>query len=397
MNKKKLANILDNKQLKKIIAILSKHTKVYIVGGYVRDYINKQTRSCDIDLAVECLNDKIAQDFVKKTNMKILDNALKYNVLTVFGNGIEITITELRKDLDSDGRHAITAKASNLKEDASRRDFTINALYVDESGNLFDFFNGINDLQYSRVVFIGDPKKRIQEDYLRIIRFFRFSAYICPKISNDYDDIIQENAPNILANVSKERISNELNRLILGEFAESSFISMNKLGVISNIFSCSKFEKMPKFIFNMAKKIAEISLSPIAIVFIMQALNNQKINIAECGIVLRKNDKKFLQFMIDNGDFEKYTAEKLIIMIIKNKDHNFIRLIAEIYGRAGEVNDLMHTIDRMPLKPLDLINLSWVKKDKIREIMQRSILIWCKSSNADKSFLIKELESIYRD
>ena len=142
------------------------------VGGCVRKYLSNDEID-DIDIATILSSDDIKEKF-KDTNFKIVDTGIKHGTITLISETLKLELTTLRKDLETDGRHAEVEYIDNWQIDSERRDFTINAIYLDISGNIFDPQNGKTDLENKIVKFIGDPQKRIEEDYLRIIRFIRF-------------------------------------------------------------------------------------------------------------------------------------------------------------------------------------------------------------------------------
>ena len=148
-----------------------------MVGGSVRDLILKEKLNtnpdlvCDlpIHLIVQCLKDQ---------KIKVLDVGIKFGSVIAITKNNPIDITSMRKDIKSDGRHPEIEYTKNIFEDAARRDFTVNSIYCDLRGNLFDPNGGIRDLKKSKIVFIGKPKERIQEDFLRILRFFKIYTNI---------------------------------------------------------------------------------------------------------------------------------------------------------------------------------------------------------------------------
>ena len=149
-----------------------KEDQVRFVGGCVRKSISGDNID-DIDLATILKPDEIKKK-LNKENIKVIDTGISHGTVTAIINKKKFEITTLRKDLSTDGRHAEVTFTSDWKEDALRRDFTINAIYADIQGRIFDPLNGISDLQKGIVKFIGTPDERIQEDYLRILRYFRF-------------------------------------------------------------------------------------------------------------------------------------------------------------------------------------------------------------------------------
>jgi poly(A) polymerase len=186
---------------------------VRLVGGAVRDGLAGQPVT-DIDLATALSpTDVIAR--LEKTKIKVIPTGLAHGTVTAVLSSGPIEITTLRRDVATDGRHAVVAFTDDWQEDAARRDFTINALSADPfSGAVFDYFGGADDLAQGRVAFIGDPLQRIAEDHLRIMRFFRFHA----RYGRGAPDIDAIAACALRANdlmaLSRERISDELLKIL---------------------------------------------------------------------------------------------------------------------------------------------------------------------------------------
>ena len=178
-----LSNFYQNKDCQKILKILNNNNETSrIVGGYVRDYLrNIETK--DIDIATK-LNPNEVIELLSKEKIKTVPTGLSHGTVSAFINDQIFEITTLRKDSNHDGRHANIEFTEDWEEDASRRDFTINAIYMDYNGEIYDPFDGISDLNNGVVKFIGDPEKRIKEDYLRILRYYRFLTIYNSSIDN---------------------------------------------------------------------------------------------------------------------------------------------------------------------------------------------------------------------
>ena len=146
-----------------------------IVGGAVRNYMIGEEIS-DFDLSCRLSPEKIL-DILQKNQIKAIPTGIKFGTITAVIKNKCFEITTTRKDVKTDGRHAVVEYTTNFEVDAQRRDFTFNALYLDFDGNLYDYFNGLNDLKNGIVRFIGNAEDRIKEDYLRILRLFRFYCY----------------------------------------------------------------------------------------------------------------------------------------------------------------------------------------------------------------------------
>ena len=210
-------------ELKEIFKILEKDHQnsdevAMFVGGCVRNYLKNKDID-DIDLATILTPDQIKQKF-ENTKFKVVETGIGHGSVTLLGKNLKYEITTLRKDIKTDGRHAEVEFSTDWTEDSERRDFTINAIYLNKKGKFFDPQLGVKDLNNNIVKFIGDPEKRIQEDYLRILRFVRFSLTYGHQPENTTMRSIRLNIKGI-SKVSKERILIEANKILkLSNFIE---------------------------------------------------------------------------------------------------------------------------------------------------------------------------------
>ena len=188
----------------------SSNSEIRFVGGCVRKILNKENVD-DIDLATNLSPPQVCEA-LKNNNINFYESGIEHGTITAVIENYRFEITSLREDVKTDGRHAEVKFSTDWKKDASRRDFTINSIYSDIKGNLFDPFDGKDDLENGLIKFIGDPEQRIKEDYLRILRYLRFFL----KYSNQKHNplilkIIKKNLDGIL-NLSKERLLDELKK-----------------------------------------------------------------------------------------------------------------------------------------------------------------------------------------
>ena len=183
------------------------------VGGCVRDTLIG-TPVADVDLATRLLPDEVLRR-LRHARIKAVPTGLAHGTVTAVIRGKPVEVTTLRRDVSTDGRRATVAFTDDWREDAARRDFTINALSVDPgSGEIFDYFGGLEDLEARRVRFIGDALTRIAEDHLRILRFFRFHARFGQGAPDAEGlDACTRRANDLMA-LSRERIAGELLRLL---------------------------------------------------------------------------------------------------------------------------------------------------------------------------------------
>lgn len=216
--------------------------QIYAVGGCVRDTVLNRHVS-DVDLSTDALPDDVTKIIetlkFRREVWKAIPTGVEHGTITAvapFGGGA-FEITTFRKDAETDGRHATVAFSKNIEDDAMRRDFTINAFYADREGRVRDIVGGSVDLAARKVRFIGDPIARIQEDYLRILRFFRFTATLGTyKNGIDQDGLAAcAMLADGLKGISRERITAEITRLIADHDAAPVIGAMEQSGVLLQI------------------------------------------------------------------------------------------------------------------------------------------------------------------
>ena len=233
--KRYLFPFYKNKKLKFVFETLqqgfTKETVVArFVGGCVRKHLTNDIID-DIDIATTLNTHEIKERF-KNTNLRVIDTGIKHGTVTLISDQLKLELTTLRKDVKTDGRHAEVEYINDWQLDSERRDFTINAIYLDINGNYFDPQMGKADLKNNNVKFIGDPQKRIEEDYLRIIRFIRFKIMYNSKVEPIISDAIKLNL-NGIKKISKERILVELFKIL----DLKNFINLNENEYLKELFS----------------------------------------------------------------------------------------------------------------------------------------------------------------
>ncbi|MBQ8557488.1 MAG: CCA tRNA nucleotidyltransferase [Alphaproteobacteria bacterium] len=217
-----------------------------LVGGCVRDFLQHKSIH-DYDLATPLLPEQIIK-VLEKNNIRYYTAGLKHGTITAVINKKNYEITTLRTDVQTDGRHANVAFITDYRQDATRRDFTINALYMDNNGNLSDFFNGLTDLKNKQVKFIGMPEKRIEEDFLRILRYFRFIAYMGAKKPDKSALTACHKLKSGLKKISIERIRDEFLKILTAPFASETLFLMQKQAVLDEILPAYNLGLFHKFI-----------------------------------------------------------------------------------------------------------------------------------------------------
>lgn len=203
------------------------------VGGCVRNDLLRAPVG-DIDIATDAIPDRVIA-LATAAGLKCVPTGIQHGTITVIAGGKPHEVTTFRRDVETDGRHATVAFSSDMAEDAARRDFTMNALYAHPDGTVVDPIGGLPDLRRRHVRFVGDPATRIREDYLRILRFFRFHAwYGDPGAGVDAEGLAACAAGiDGLAGLSRERVGAEFRKLLAAPDPAPALASMAQTGVLA--------------------------------------------------------------------------------------------------------------------------------------------------------------------
>ncbi len=213
-----------------------------VVGGAVRNTLLGRPVT-DIDIATPAVPEDVMAA-ARAAGLGVVPTGLKHGTVTVISDGVPHEVTTLRHDLETDGRHAVVAFSADWTEDAARRDFTINALYCDRRGEVFDPLGGYDDLRDRRVRFIGDADARIREDYLRILRFFRFSAEYA---LGSFDAAGLQAAGRLregLRGLSSERVRAELVKMLVAPRASEAVHTMVAHGFLSPLLGLAVYPSL---------------------------------------------------------------------------------------------------------------------------------------------------------
>ena len=306
-----------------LISNFSENSEIRYVGGCIRKIINREVVD-DIDLATT-INPLEVCEILKKNNISFYESGIEHGTVTAKIDDYKFEITTLRKDISTDGRHAEVKFSKDWQEDASRRDFTFNAIYADLHGNLYDPFNGREDLELGNVKFIGDPEKRIKEDYLRILRYVRFFLNYS-KVDHDVNlkKIIKQNIYGI-SKISSDRLLDELKKLVLSggflkivkdefcqEVVKLIFPQLINLNIFKNINDYSKeiIEKKD-FIFLVSLMIIDLTDNSEYFIYKYNISNDDKKRIRFLSNIFSKN--------LDKNFFKEKTLWK--ILYYNGKDH----------------------------------------------------------------------------
>ena len=357
---KTIKKLAHDTPVKKIFSAIDSHSpdsKIMYVGGCVRKIINSE-KVDDIDLATN-LEPKQVCETLKKNNIKYYESGIKHGTITAVIDKFNFEITSLRQDISTDGRHAEVKFSKDWKEDASRRDFTINSIYSDLEGNLFDPYNGKNDLEKGSINFIGDPEKRIKEDYLRILRYIRF--FINYSKQPHQLQIIRRLKVNLegVSKLSKDRLLDELKKMIKLDTLEKLSKDKFSLELISIIFPELKnikfFSKLNVYKKDILKKNDYIFLIILLIIDDKDNLDYflYKFNIS-------KKDQKRIK-IIDN-----FYKDKLVF---KNLDTSYLNRIFYYEGKQAVIDILNFKIVNSKKLDNSLIALCEIYRKKDIPIM----------------------------
>ena len=304
----KFENLKKKYEIKKIFNIFSNdlnNCQIRFIGGCVRKALSNENID-DIDLAVDLTPEEVKL-ILKNNNIKFFETGIEHGTITAKINNEKFEITSLRRDIKSYGRHADVEFTKKWYEDAARRDFSINCIYADLEGNLYDPFEGKKDLKNGKVKFIGNAENRIREDYLRVLRYIRFFLdYSNQPHDLDIQKKILKNISGI-NKISKERLLSELEKIFRSK----------------NIFKINDDEFL--------KKILHLVFPELKNIHLLEKLNDQALEI------LQSKDFLFwLSILIidetDNTDYFLYKYK------LSNNDKRRIKFLYQNYPNLSDNN-----------------------------------------------------------
>ena len=227
MNEKLIDQFVSKEGVLDIIRIFKEEKiEICFVGGCIRDIL-AGFQIHDIDFAINCLPEDTIK-VLSKNNIKFEDYGKKYGFIQAIINNKKFEITSLREDVNPKGRDTDVKFTNDWYRDALRRDFTMNAIYLSPTGTIYDCFDGQTDIANQQIRFIGDIEKRIQEDYLRILRFYRFlGCFKDRKIPEDYERILCRNISVIDNHISNELMRSEILKMLKNKYALNSLSDFN--------------------------------------------------------------------------------------------------------------------------------------------------------------------------
>lgn len=358
--------------------------EIRIVGGAVRDLVLGKTPK-DIDMATTALPEQSIQ-LLKTAGIRVEPTGLQHGTISAIIDKEPYEITTLRIDAETDGRHAKVSFTTDWKLDAERRDLTYNAMSLDFDGNLYDYFGGVDDLKSGVTRFVGNPNYRIQEDYLRILRYFRFAGrQPSPEWDTDTLRAIKANAHG-LTRISGERIWAEMSKILSGSHTVEILINMEQTDVLSNIglSNCNIREVSRLKSINVGDP-RSIVAGLLRTIEDLTALNKRW-----------KFDNQSFQLMaylIQNRDKHQTWYNAIYSIYIEGKDKNLLRALFDYQDQSSlslKLKSWQHPT--LPINGSDLIALGIPPGKQLGEILKKARLAFLDSGFKDsKEDLLKKI------
>ena len=377
----KFLDLKNNKGVNKIFGAINNYnetSEIRYVGGCVRKILNDE-KTDDIDLATNLTPDQVKQ-CLDKNQIKFFETGIDHGTITAVIDDQNFEITTLRKDVKTDGRHAVVEYTTNWKEDSLRRDFSINSIYSDLDGNLYDPNSGHKDLNVGIIKFIGDPETRIKEDYLRIIRYLRFYTEYS-KIDHEINiiKIIKKNIEG-LGKISKERQFNELKKILKLDNFLKLFKNKTSCKLFSLIFPQLKnFKKLSKLSKPLEKILKNKSLYFVISFLVIDETDNSDYFVYKYNLPNELKDKiNFLKNNSLNKDsnkiFSKKDLQKIFYYEGKSSTMDLIDFNLLYFKKSKKLSELKTYFEKLdkpefPIKAQLLINDYGLKEG--RELGQK--------------------------
>jgi len=341
-----------------------------IVGGAVRDLMLGNDPK-DIDLASDATPEE-TMDMLKAAGIKIIETGLQHGTITAIIDGEDYEITTLRIDTETDGRHADVEFTKDWEVDAERRDLTFNAMSLELDGTLHDYFGGLEDLKKDKAKFVGDANKRMKEDYLRILRYFRFQGRT-EKLNFDRQTLldIERNAGG-LKQISGERIWMEMGKILSGNHVIEILDKIVDTGV-------DLYIDLPSFDSSVLRKAKKNTDNPVALLAAMIQSDTQANKLAS-DWKLPVYDRELLRFIVNNR-FNKFTIDEARDMWTNPKIKNdYVMEFSKFLGKTDIIQELKNwETPVFPVTGKDLMAAGIKPGPKMGNILKRLELDWKKS------------------
>ncbi|HSQ97630.1 MAG TPA: CCA tRNA nucleotidyltransferase [Rickettsiales bacterium] len=371
-----------------------------IVGGAVRNFLlNKDV--VDYDLSCIFSPEKVAQ-ILKDNHIKYISVGIKFGTITAIINGKPYEITSAREDIQTDGRHATVKYTNDFKIDAARRDFTFNALYLDFDNNVYDYFNGLDDLKKGIVRFIGNADSRINEDYLRILRFFRFFCYYGTFLDNEglkFSIIYKDK----LKTLSGERIKSEMFKILSSDYPLQALKIMADNGILQLITDLNKFNFDKLEILYSFKKYLNIEINPTLVLSLI--LNNlEELKILKSNWKLSNKENDIISYLLKHNKDKNYNLTHIKRILFLDMDKNYVNNLILFNGIINNQNfniinsnlDFIKTLKlpKLPIKGNDLEQNGFLNKNEYTKLINTAKEIFMESDySLGKTEIVKKLQN----
>ncbi|PCI86003.1 MAG: hypothetical protein COB24_11175 [Hyphomicrobiales bacterium] len=365
-----------------------------IVGGAVRDHLLAVAIG-DVDFCSTHSPEQLIK-IAKQNNVRYIETGVKYGTVTLIINHQPFEVTSLREDVETDGRHAKVIFGASFKKDAMRRDFTFNALYMDAQGEVFDpLGTGIADLEHRKIKFIGNAKQRIEEDYLRILRYFRFIA----RFGFDFDAADYQKIPKLVAGLeqlSAERLLVEFKRIYESEFIVRALGLMAECKIFEQVFK-SKI-KLDNLEYLQINTLSYNSIWLIQLKLSMQNINDK--SIGKC-LKLSNKDQKILNQLNQLSTILSLDKDELSREIYNDGQelirNNLIYFAAESNFDFILLKQKLNFVENFeipifPIKGADLFDLGYKAGPDMGKLIKQLETKWLNSNfKLAKSALLKAI------
>ncbi|MEG6510211.1 CCA tRNA nucleotidyltransferase [Methyloligella sp. 2.7D] len=398
------ADWLNDPALQSVFAALNgEGVETRAVGGAVRNAL-MGLPVAEVDLATTATPEETMR-LAEAAGLKAVPTGIDHGTVTVVSGGKGFEVTTLRRDVETDGRHATVAFTTDWAEDAKRRDFTLNALYADRQGTVFDPLDGYADLEAGRIRFIGDAETRIKEDYLRILRFFRFTATFG---EGEIDPVGLAACVRLragLAGLSAERIWAELKRLLVAPKACETVEILYDYGLLPGILGAAP--ELPQF-----KRLVGLEhffeLTPdaplrLAVLGVLVTEDAERLS---ARFRLSRAEQAVLLLVAEAGESHRFeeTHAKALLYRLGEADYRRVLLIG--WARAGEAADRAQLsallalparweVPEFPLKGEDIVALGVAAGPEVGRILGAVEAAWIEDDFADeREALLRQAEAL---
>lgn len=357
----------------------------YAVGGCVRNALLGVPVS-DVDISTDARPQRV-MELASAAGLKCVPTGIDHGTVTVVEGGEGFEVTTFRADVETDGRRAVVRFADDIAEDAVRRDFTMNALYADRRGTVVDPLGGLEDLAARRFRFILDADTRIREDYLRILRFFRFTAwYGDPDAGMDPDalDAIARNVDGLDV-LSRERVGVELVKLLKAPDPLVAVSVMERLGVLTHVMPGSTARALGPFL--MLENQAGVDIDPMARMACLGFWEAEKLRLSKA----QQKQLALYHELRDSSEAPEVVAYRYGIRVAQTAIALRCAGLEAPLPADLQQRTALGTDARFPLKAKDLMHLH--KGPALGEALRRAEALWIDSGFAlTKADLVARLD-----